>query len=206
MKTFDDIKKSWDNDQDTPSHLLNKESVDIIIHSRIRSEKKTLMEYFWGSFMYQNLIYGFGTYFSIKYWNDMQFVLPVLAGMIVYIPFTLLMIIQFKAMMNLKTGKNGNQLNTQVYVAQMHTQLCAFYNLKRKFDWITVPLSCLVFVIIIFKVFVGSAPQEHLQTAIILFLAWLSLFMIAIRFENQKRFKKPLLQIESILKDLKTGN
>ncbi len=206
METFDDIKKSWDNEQYKAPNPLTKASVDSIILSRIRSEKKTLIEYFWSSLIYQNLIYGFGTYFVIKYWNDLQFVLPMLSVMIIYIPFTLFMIIRFKGMLNSEAVKNSNQLSALVFVANLHTQLRAFYALKRKFDWVTVPLCCMVFVIIIFKVFVGSAAQVNLQTAIILFFAWFAMFMIAIHFENQKRFKKPLLKMELILMDLITDN
>jgi hypothetical protein len=204
METFDELKMNWNSDKGAAHNPLSKESVDLIVRARIKREKKTVMEYFWSAFFYQNLIYGFGTYFIIKYWGAQEMAWPVLVVVFAYIPFTVLMLKRYKSMAN--RGVDKNQFNVQAHVTNMYSQLYSFYRFKKKFDWISVPLSCAAIVAITFRVFAAENPFDHLLGAALLFVLWLILFMTAIYFENKKRFVKPLVQMESILNDLKTSD
>jgi len=73
--------------------------------------------------------------------------------------------------------------------------------LKNRFDWVMVPLNCVLIVLINFILFVPGGVQENLLAAIILLIVWHVIFIIAIRFENKRKFKEPLSQMETILEE-----
>jgi hypothetical protein len=206
MESFQGIENFWkqNKDRDAGPDPLSKESLEKTIRSRIRGEKKTIAEYFWASFVYQILIYAFMGHLFVKNWGNTELMVLSLAGVALYIPFTFVLMKKFKSMYASNTGKqNVMNMNMYNHVLHQYKLLSEFFSFKKKFGWVGVPLSCLLIVLIIFKLYTAGGVIENVIPAVILFIIWLGMFATAIYYENKKRFKDPLGQLESILRDMK---
>lgn len=205
METFEDIRKCWQQNvvKDTNTGLLSKESVEGTISSRVRKQQAIVLQYFWPSFTYQVLIYAFASHLIIKFWGDGQVMLLSLCGAILYIPFTIILLKRFKTMYTSATEKTGAvSQHIGDHVKMQHTRLLKFFRFKKRFEWIAVPLSCFIMMVIVFKLYVPGGMEAHLTSGIISFLALLACYVVAIYFENRKRFIEPLRQFELVLEDI----
>ncbi|MEO6167523.1 MAG: hypothetical protein ABIO46_10895 [Chitinophagales bacterium] len=205
METFEDLRKCWQENtsRNDSADTLSKESVEKVIRSRIRREKNTVMQYFWASFAYQVLIYAFASHLIIKFWGDGELMLLAFCGTMLYIPFTILLMKKFKAMSIRATDNldfSGQDIRSSV--KNQYVLLADFFRFKKMFEWLAIPLSCLIMVLIVFKLYVPGEIEEHVTGAIISFLALLSCFAAAIYFQNRKRFIAPLRQLKLILEDI----
>lgn len=205
MESFEEVEKFWkaNKGQETNPNSLTKESVENMIKPRIKKEQHAVMQYFWASFIYQMLIYALASHLMIRFWGDAQVMLLSLAGALLYIPFTIVLMRKFKAMARMPIHQPGMPVRDVYSNVQMkYTLLTEFFRFKRRFDWVAIPLSCLIIVAILFKLYVNDGLEKHLAAGIITYLTILALFIAATYVENKKRFKKPLRQLKLILKDL----
>ena len=201
MKSFDEAKSFWQaaiNREENIS-VLNKENFGKIIKSRIKREKKIVAEYFWASLVYQIFVYSFLFHFIIKFWGDMYLLLLSAAGIILYIPFTFVLMRKFKAMYNPPVNLTEDILAN---VSNQYSLLSQFFRFKKRFDRIAIPVSCFIITAILINLYTIGGIKEHVTGSIVLFLIWLTLFATATWFENKKRFRLPLNQLETILKDI----
>jgi hypothetical protein len=204
MESIEDLKKCWDENKsqempDPPS----EESVQQLIKVRVRKEKNIVMEYFWASFVYQIIIYAFASHLIIKYWGDLEIRLWSLSVAVLYIPFTVILMRKFKAMCLPAVSKSiSSGQSIRANVKSQFTLLSEFFRFKRAFDWVGIPLSCFVLVMIIFKLFVTGGIGEHLIGGILSYAAVLIPFVTATYFENRKRFINPLRRLEMVLEDM----
>lgn len=201
MESFDEAKTLWQASikREENSSSLNKENLEKIIKTRIRKEKKIVVEYFWASLAYQILIYSFLCHFIVRYWGDMQLMLLSFAGIVLYIPFTIILMRKFKAMFNPPVNMAKD---IRANVSNQYSLLSQFFRFKKIFDWIAIPVSCFIITAILIKLYTSDGIKQHVTGSIILFLSWIILFISATWFENKKRFKRPLNQLEAILKDI----
>jgi hypothetical protein len=70
-------------------------------------------------------------------------------------------------------------------------------------DWIGVPMSCAIIVLVTFTLFVKGGIQANPFGSLALFVVWIGLSMVAIHAENKRRFVAPLHHLQLILDDLK---
>lgn len=204
METFEDIRKCWQQNmaKDANTGLLSKESIEGTIRARVRKQQAIVLQYFWPSFTYQVLIYAFASHLLIKFWGDGQVMLFSLCGAILYIPFTAILLNRFKAMYASATDKSFPVQNIGDHVKKQHALLLQFFRFKKRFEWLAIPLSCLIMVMIVFKLYVPGGIAEYPASGIIFFVMLLTCFATAIYFENRKHFAAPLRKLESILKDI----
>ena len=78
-----------------------------------------------------------------------------------------------------------------------------FFQFKKRMDWIGVPVSCAVIVLVTFTLFVEGGAKGNPLAAFAFFAIWVGMSLIAIRAENRKRFISPLRNLEQVLDDLK---
>ena len=203
METLEDLAKCW-KVQKHPSYApLNTEVVGSVITMRAKREQRAVREYFTVSFFWQLLVYAFMSHFIIRFWGDWQFTGWCMAGIVLYVPFTVIFMKKFKAMGIRDFGKHGlpvqdiyNNLKTR------HTLLTEFYHFKSYFDWIGIPLSCFILLVILFKLYADSGVETHVMGASILYAFILGLFVVATWFENKKRFKEPLHKLKLLIQDM----
>ncbi len=206
MESFDDIKKIWNEEKlsEPSSTSVSSEYIDNIISKRLKKVKSSFREYFWVSFFYQNLVYGCLIFLIAKYFNRTDIVILSIAGILIYIPFTIVFMKKFKSAFQpdnegIAFSDNDIYLNIQ----NSYTRILEFFRFKKRFDWLIVPLNSLLIVVINFILFVPGGIEANLIAGILLFIVWLLIFIIAMRHENKKRFSEPLHQLESILEDFK---
>ena len=97
--------------------------------------------------------------------------------------------------------------NDDIYlnIKNSFSHMSEFFRLKKRFDWVIVPLNCVLIVVINFILFVPNGFMANIAAGILLLLVWLVIFLVAIRIENKKKFVEPLQQMELILEDFKVS-
>jgi hypothetical protein len=203
MESFDQFKKAWNEAKEQPDNQapISLAYLQEAIRCRVRKEKRVMMAYFWGSFVYQLIIYTLMSHLVIRFWGDWQTVGIATAGMLFYLPFTLLQLQKFKTMARAPIHQNSLS-DMQAHVKQQYERLAGFYRFKRRFDWVGIPLTAFLFVVFIFKLFVKEGLAQPGMGALLTYLLVLTILSIAIYAENRKSFAIPLHQLALILKDM----
>jgi hypothetical protein len=204
MENFDEIKKLWSENKvivtcNTP---VSPEYVDQLISNRIKKVNRNFREYFWTSFIYQNMVYACLAFLIVRYFSRPDIAILSIAGILLYIPFTIVFMKKFKSAFLLnKEGVAFSDDDIYLNIKNRYTRLSEFFRFKKRFDWVIVPLNCVLIVVINFILFVPGGVMANITAGIILLIVWLVIFIIAIRIENKKKFLEPLRQLETILED-----
>jgi hypothetical protein len=205
METSDNLKEIWNKNKNADScKSLSSDYVDHLISQKIKKVKNTFREYFWVSFFYQNLVYACLVFLIAKFFSRTDIVLLSLAGILLYIPFTIVFMKKFKsAFLINKEGVEFSDDDICLNIKNNYTRMSEFFRFKKSFDWVIVPLNCVLIVVINFILFVPGGFMANITAAIILLIVWHIIFIIAIRIENKKKFIEPLRQMEEILREFK---
>ena len=201
MEPFYELKHLWQEkagQQANPS-FLRREDAEKIIAARIKKEKKGIAAYFWLALSWQILIYSFACYLLVSRWGNEQVMLLCAAGALLYIPFTIVLIRKCKAMYQ---PARTVAADIRSGVCNQYELLTQFFNFKKRFDRIAIPVSCFVLTAILFALYVPGGIESNLPAGIIIFLTWLLIFSVAAWFENKKHFVRPLRHFEWILEDM----
>ena len=172
---------------------LSEESFNKMVKARARKHTNESFRYFWASFALQILVYSLLSHVIVKYWGNLLITLPGLTGIILFIPFTIVLMKKFKSMAILK------DTSIHTYVQQQYQLLESFYKFKRRYELVLIPLATLIGTYITFQIYV---PGLHTKGVMITFLIALASCVIAIREENKKSFDIPLSKLKGVLKDL----
>jgi hypothetical protein len=201
METFDSVRDLWQRQSATQTAplTLNKTEFDTIIKSRIKKEKKVVVEYFWVALAFQIFIYSIGCFLIAKFWNDTRIVMLSAAGILLYLPFTIVLMRKFKAMY---PSRKNNADTIRNNVKTQHESLLRFFNFKKRFDLAAIPVNCLILVGVLFQLYVPGGAEGNLFWSITGFIVMMLIFAIAAWFENRKHFIRPLRQFEQILDDM----
>jgi hypothetical protein len=203
METLEELKKYWEESHPltTGAAGADEKSVETAIRKRIRREKNVVMEYFWSTFVYQIMIYAFASHLVIKHWSNMTIVGWSVSAIVLYLPFTVILMKRFKSISRpVSIGVAGQSILANVQY--QYSVLSGFFRFKKGFDWVGIPLSAAIIVIILFNLFADSGVSAHLTGAVLLYAGVLAAFIATTHLQNRKRFIQPLQQLESVLKDL----
>jgi hypothetical protein len=186
-----------------PAPLTGKD-LQAIIASRVRKEFKTVSEFVWAAIVYQIILYSFLAYTFIRHWGDMRIMLLCLAGGACYIPLTVALIRRIGTLFRRPSEAPGSSV-PDVFrkVEGEYARLADFFAFKKRMDWIGVPVSCAIIVLVTFTLFVKGGVEGNPLGGLVVFAVWVGLSLIAIHAENKKRFISPLRQLELVLDDLK---
>ena len=206
MQTFEDIKNLWDKNREgvsTPSSYDQKK-LEHIVKSRTKKHMKITMRYFWGAFALQILVYALLTHVILKYGSDAQTLLTGLAGILLFVPFTVILMKKFKQMaVNRPQGNTGIPLYD--YIVRQQQLLQSFYAFKKRYELVLVPLSSAIGVFLTFKLFVPGGVMQHPMGAIITLGITLISMVLAIRSENKKSFAQPLQDLDQLLQEFRNN-
>lgn len=202
---MEEMKRNWDKGTlpDNVNGFLSKGSLQRIVKEKSNQQRNISMQYFWGSFTLQLIVYAYLSHLIIRYWTDYTVLLPSTVLLILYIPFTVILMKKFKALAVLRPGESHSAgLPIRNYVERQHKLLSEFYGFKRRYEAILGLLSILVLIWIPFRIYVPGGVQAYPVAALLIFfIAWISCALI-VRNENKKYFKRPLRRLEQILYDL----
>jgi hypothetical protein len=186
-----------------PAPLTGKD-LQAIVASRVRKEFKTVSEFVWAAIVYQIILYSFLTHTFIRHWGDMQIMLLCLAGGACYIPLTMALIRRIKTLFGRPSEAPGAPVPDVFHkVEGEYARLADFFRFKKRMDWIGVPVSCAIIVLVTFTLFVEGDIEGNRLGSLVVFAVWVGLSLVAIHAENKKRFISPLRQLELVLDDLK---
>jgi hypothetical protein len=203
MDTFDQFRKNWsETTEHSPHNLLDKAAIHDIIKQRARSEKDIAMKYFWASFTFQIIVYALFSHVIVKYGGDVVVLRVCLLGILLFIPFTVMLLKKFKQMAVWKF--NGERSNTvKDYISYHYTHLRSFYTFKLRYELILIPASCAILVWVFFRLYIAGGLLAYPVAATVFFLVALGACVVAIRAENKRNFMMPLRQFEILLEEFR---
>src|SRR5688572_22278427 len=110
MSTLEELKKVWEANQETAQvhQRYDRETLDDIVKSRTKKNMKKSMHYFWGAFFLQILVYALLSHVIVKYGGNAETLFLGIAGILLYLPFTIILMKKFKQMAVIKPGQGNS--------------------------------------------------------------------------------------------------
>jgi hypothetical protein len=206
MALSNEIENVWKEGkarEASPVPLTGKD-FQAIISSRVRKELKTVSQFVWAAIVYQIILYSFLSHTLIRHWGDMRIMVLCLAGAAFYIPLTVALIRRVRTLYRRPSEAPGSPVPDVFHkVEGEYARLADFFQFKKRMDWIGVPVSCAIIVLVTFTLFVKGSVEENPLAGLAVFALWVGMSLIAIHAENKKRFISPLWHLEQVLDDLK---
>ena len=208
MKLSNEIENVWKEGKAREEGLapLTGKDLQAIISSRVRKELKTVSQFVWAAIAYQIILYSFLTHTLVRHWGDIQTMLLCLAGAALYIPLTVALLRRVKILYRRPSEALGSAVPDVFHkVEGEYARLADFFQFKKRMDWIGVPVSCAIIVLVTFTLFVEGGVKANPVADLTIFALWVGMSLIAIHAENRKRFIAPLRHLEQVLEDLKNS-
>lgn len=185
---------------------LTGKDLQAFISARVRKELKAVGQFVWAAIVYQIILYSFLTHTLVRHWGDTRVMLLCLAGAACYIPLTVVLLHRVNALYRRPTEAPGSPVPDVFHkVEGDYTRLADFFQFKKRMDWIGVPVSCAIIVLVTFTLFVKGGVERNPMAGITVFSLWVGISLIAIHAENKKRFITPLRHLEHVLNDLRNS-
>ncbi len=208
MANGNEIEDVWKEGKSREAGLapLTGKDLQAMISSRVRKEFTTVSQFVWAAIAYQTILYSFLTHTLIRHWGEMRIMVLCLAGAALYIPLTVALIRRVKTLFRCPPEAPGSMVpDVLLKVEGEYARLADFFQFKKRMDWIGVPVSCAIIVLVTFTLFVKGGVEGNPWASLALFALWVGMSLIAIRAENRKRFVTPLRHLEHVLDDLKNS-
>ena len=208
MELSNEIENVWKEGKAREQGLapLTGKDLQAIISSRVRKELKTVSQFVWAAIAYQIILYSFLTHTLVRHWGDIQTMLLCLAGAALYIPLTVALLRRVKILYRRPSEALGSAVPDVFHkVEGEYARLADFFQFKKRMDWIGVPVSCAIIVLVTFTLFVEGGVKANPVAGLTIFALWIGMSLIAIHAENRKRFIAPLRHLEQVLEDLKNS-
>jgi hypothetical protein len=208
MELSNDIENVWKEGKTREEGLapLTGKDLQAIISSRVRKERKTVSQFVWAAIAYQIILYSFLTHTLVRHWGDIQTMLLCLAGAALYIPLTVALLRRVKILYRRPSEALGSAVpDVSHKVEGEYARLADFFQFKKRMDWIGVPVSCAIIVLVTFTLFVEGGVKANPVAGLTIFALWVGMSLIAIHAENRKRFIAPLRHLAQVLEDLKNS-
>ena len=208
MATNNEIDNLWKEGKAREAGLapLTGKELQAIISLRVRKELKTVSQFVWAAIAYQIILYSFLTHTLIRHSGERRIVGLCLAGAAFYIPLTVALIRRVGTLYRHPSETPGSIVPDVLHkVEGEYARLADFFQFKKRMDWIGVPVSCAIIVLVTFTLFVKGGVEGNPRAALAFFALWVGMSLIAIQAENRKRFASPLLHLKQVLDDLKNS-
>ncbi|HMI51927.1 MAG TPA: hypothetical protein VK525_10465 [Candidatus Saccharimonadales bacterium] len=208
MATNNEIDTAWKEGKvhEVDHTPLTGKNLQAIISSRVKKELKTVSQFVWAAIVYQIVLYSFLAHTLVRHWGDMRVMVLCLAGGAIYIPLTVALIRRVGKLYRRPSEAGGSAVPDVFHrVEGEYARLADFFRFKKRMDWIGVPLSCAIIVLVTFTLFVKGGVDGNPLAGLAFFALWVGMSLIAIHSENRKRFIFPLRHLEQVLDDLKNS-
>jgi hypothetical protein len=202
---IDNVWKEGKAREACPAPLAGKD-LQAIISSRVRKELKTVSQFVWAAIVYQIILYSFLTHTLVRHWGEIRIMVLCLVGAAFYIPLTVTLIRRVGRLYCRPSESPGSMVPDVFHkVEGEYVRLADFFQFKKRMDWIGVPVSCAIIVLVTFTLFVKGGVEGNPLAGLAVFALWAGMSLIAIHAENKKRFISPLRHLEQVLDDLKNS-
>ena len=201
MSTLDELKKEWATATPSPATNQPVEPAELQAITQARSARHVnrAMQYFWASLTLQIIVYALLSHVFIRFWGALAVQGLCLAGALLYLPFTIVLLRQFKRVAQLTSSQPEAGFSLQARTQQQYESLRAFYRFKRRYEYLLIPLSTALGVWLTFRLYVPGGVPQHLPGAALTYLLSLLSCGWAIRRENRNHFEVPLQNLQDLL-------
>ena len=208
MATNNEIDNVWKEGKSGEVGLapLTGKDLQAIISSRVRKELRTVSRFVWAAIVYQIILYSFLAYTFVRPWADLRTMLLCLAGGAFYVPLTVTLVRRVGRLYRPPSETPGSAVPDVIHkVKSDYARLADFFQFKKRMDWIGVPVSCGIIVLVTFTLFVRGGVEGNPLAGLAVFALWVGMSFVAIHAENKKRFISPLRHLDQVLDDLKNS-
>ncbi len=203
MSSLDELKKDWNEGTDDRRESFNRESLQKIFKSRVNKHLREPFKYFWASFGMQILLYALLSNVIVKNWGDETILFYSLVCIALYVPFTIMLLNKFRQMARGKVdGAGVSSLHT--YLERKSQQLHSFFTFKKRYELVLIPVSCAIGVVLPFELYAPGGAATYPNAMLAIFIVALTTCAVTIYLENEKSFKRPLRELESLLVEFRT--
>ena len=203
MLTLDELKKGWQTDAPIASDPIRYEQADLLAVLKVKGARQVnrAIRYFWASLTLQIIVYGLLSHLFIRFWGTPTVQWLCLAGGLLYLPFTIVLMRQFKRMALATPARPDMNFSVQARIQQQYDSLRAFYRFKRRYEYGLIPLSTALGVWLTFRLYVPGGMLQHPTGATITYLLSLLACVWTIRQENRNQFEEPLGNLKNLLEE-----
>ena len=199
MSTLDELKSQWKQADAQPASY-DEGSFRKLIKARVHQHTRSTMQFFWASFTLQLMVYALLSHVLIKYGRETPILLLSIAGMLLYLPFTIVLMQKFKRFA-VATAKGNDVTSVREYLLQQYALLESFFLFKKRYERVLIPLVSAIGVFLVFALYFPGGVVAYPIGASVTYLLTLLSCYLAIRSENRKSFIQPLAQLRAILDD-----
>lgn len=208
MSTFEEFEKRWEETSPSLSgHEYDRAAMEKIVRERTRKHKNVAMRYFWASFVLQLIVYSLLSHVILRYGTDTRTLLMCITGILIFIPFTVVLLQKYKAMATNKPEKSesSDQVMNSLYdyVLRQYNLLKSFYRFKRRYEIILIPISSAIGTFLVFHLYFPGGFQANQTGALYVFVITMVSCLYAIYRENKSSFREPLDGLQQVLNDFK---
>lgn len=197
--SLDELKKDWQQNSGEVKSAFDNESLRKIFKARVAKQMREPFRYFWASFVMQILLYAFMTHLIVKNWGNASVQIYSLICILLYIPFTWVLLKRFRQMATRKVNAAESLIDSLAFKA---SQLRSFFRFKKRYEAIQIPLCCAMGVILPFELFMPGGAMSYVNVMLVWFIVGLLVCFFAIRDENERRFKRPLRELDAMIGEL----
>lgn len=190
-------------EQSTQMNSLDKNHLHEIVKGRSKKQKGISMQYFWAALVLQIIVYALLSNVIIKYWNDSTLRMVSLFCILIYVPFTLVLLRDFKKIAILRT-QAYEDIATPLsnYIHEQHRLLLKHYQFKKRYEFLLITCSVAIMTWVILRIYFPGGIMAHPILAASIFIPSLVACLIVSRKDDKKHFQAPLKQLEDIIADL----
>lgn len=202
MKKFEDIKQIWECEHNKVENLqtYDENAIETVIKNRIKLHKSTVMKYFWTTFILQLAVYAIFSHLFVKSLFSDTILWPCLIVIILFIPFTTVLLKKYKAIAVAKLNDDSGSSIKQ-FLQEHKAHLEGFYNFKKRYEWVLVPVCSATLAIIYFQKLANPDNSYTWMVATLIFLSSSLIWYVLIRWQNKKSFEQPLDEINETINE-----
>ena len=204
--SLESFKNTWKENQPAGSGMsnLDDKTMKAIIRSRTKKQLIAPMQYFWGAFVLQMILYAILTHIIIRFWSSMNIVLPALFACLLYLPFTFMLMSRFKKLAAIQPILQADpNISLKDFVSRQYEAINDFFRFKKSYELFLIPISTAIGAYLFFEIYLPGGVLRYWNEAIFVFLITLLTSVLSILYENRKKFRKPLEDLRLILEDFK---
>ena len=200
MSTINDLKDMWQkNNRDGETiKPIDHTGLAHIVRMRTKKNLNIVMRYFWASFALQILVYALLSHVIVRYGSDRQTLVAGIGGIILFIPFTVVLLRKFKAMAVTRVRDATSNTSIHACVSNHYDLMSSFYQFKKNYELVLVPLATALGTFLTFKLYVPGGVFAYQSAAWIIFVIAMISCIAAIKNENKKSFERPLNDLQKI--------
>ncbi|UOQ69371.1 hypothetical protein [Hymenobacter volaticus] len=159
MSTLDELKNAWAGatTPSSPNQRVDRANLRAIAQAQSTHHVNRAMQYFWASFTLQIIVYALLSHVFVRFWGMLAVQGLCLAGVLLYLPFTVVLLRQFKQVARASPAAPETDFSLQARTQQQYNSLRAFYRFKRRYEYLLVPLSTALGVWLTFRLYVPGA-------------------------------------------------